>query len=55
MQQYPSATQSTNPSHTRVIAAVDDQPALVRGLVHGLILSMAMWIAAAGCLTLLLD
>ena len=53
MQQFTSTTKTISHSRARVVAAADDQQALMRGLVNGIILSMALWIAA-GYLTFVL-
>jgi hypothetical protein len=46
VRQIPSAAQSTQ--HTRAVAwSVDnDQQAMIRGLVHGVLLSLAVWVIA---------
>ena len=46
MVQISSTTQSSHQAHVRIAAAEDEQQALMRGLVHGVILSMVVWTAA---------
>jgi hypothetical protein len=53
VRQIPSSTQSTIQGRRRDGEAATGQPALMRGLVHGIILSMIVWVAA-GYLTLVL-
>jgi hypothetical protein len=53
VQHTPSTTQSGLQARARDDAATDGQPALMRGLIHGVILSMIVWMAA-GYLTLVL-
>ncbi len=53
MGQIHSTAQSAIKNCTRVIAAANDQQRMMRGLVHGLILSLAIWLAA-GYLTFIL-
>jgi hypothetical protein len=48
-----SRTQSILQAPARAAICYDDQQALMRGLVHGLILSAALW-TAAFCLTFVL-
>jgi len=48
VRQHPQTRQQV-----RVITAMDDQQALVRGLVHGVILSAALWAAAVYLATIL--
>ncbi|MDR3531958.1 MAG: hypothetical protein P4L90_15590 [Rhodopila sp.] len=53
MRHYRSTTQSLYQARPRAAAAVaaeaaaaDEQQSMMRGLVHGIILSLAMWVAA---------
>jgi hypothetical protein len=46
VRQISSTTQSSHQAHARIAAAEDEQHALMRGLVHGVILSMVVWTAA---------
>jgi hypothetical protein len=46
VQQTSTTVHSHDQVSDRCVTATDDGHALIRGLVHGLILSMAMWTAA---------
>ena len=46
MRQNSSTVQSHDQVRGRYVTATDDEHALMRGLVHGVILSMVMWTAA---------
>ena len=46
MRQVSSAMQSPHHAQSQVAAAEDEQSMLMRGLVHGVILSIVVWTAA---------
>lgn len=54
MRQISSTVQSFHRARGRGADVTDDQHAMMRGVVHGVILSMLVWTAAALCLTLAL-
>lgn len=46
MRQISATMQSSRPGHGSSAAETDDQHALMRGVVHGVLLSMIVWTAA---------
>ena len=46
MRQVSSTLQSTDEQRDRSVSVADEQHALMRGVIHGVILSLAMWTAA---------
>jgi hypothetical protein len=46
VRQTSSTVQSIHPARSHAATEADEQHALMRGLVHGVILSMLMWTAA---------
>lgn len=53
MRQNPAVTRSAAPTGAQARLATCDQDRMMRGLVHGVILSLAVWVTA-GYVTLIL-